>query len=105
MQKVKYKTNKLKKLERERYSILTTRLKHCFICNKTPADIHEIYSGGNRKMSMKNGFCIPLCREHHQFATLDSLFNLRLKQLCQSEYEKTHTREEFIKLVGKNYLE
>ena len=27
-----------------------------------------------------------------------------LKCICQREYEKTHTREEFIDLIGKNYI-
>lgn len=27
-----------------------------------------------------------------------------LKKLYQKEYEKYHTREEFIKLIGKSYL-
>ena len=30
--------------------------------------------------------------------------DLRLKQECQKEYEKNHTREEFIRLIGKSYL-
>jgi hypothetical protein len=27
-----------------------------------------------------------------------------LKQLYQKEYEKTHSREDFIKLIGRSYL-
>lgn len=27
-----------------------------------------------------------------------------LKKIYQSEFEKTHTREDFIKLIGKSYL-
>lgn len=30
--------------------------------------------------------------------------DLKLKQECQKEYEKNHTRESFIKLIGKSYL-
>jgi uncharacterized protein YjhX (UPF0386 family) len=26
------------------------------------------------------------------------------KTLCQKEFEKTHTREEFLKIIGRNYL-
>ena len=31
--------------------------------------------------------------------------DLRLKRECQEKFEETHTRQEFIKLIGKNYLE
>ena len=99
------KTNKLRNLEKSRYSILTDDLKHCAICKKEQVDIHEIYGGCNRKVSMQNGFCIPLCREHHRTATINNSFSLQLKQLCQREYEKTHTRQEWLGLIGKNYLE
>lgn len=100
---MKYKTNKLKKLEDSRFSILTDDLEHCYICGKGVVDVHEVYAGANRKMSMKNGFCIPLCRTHHRIAQLDREENLFLKKLFQQKYEENHTREEFIRLVGKNY--
>jgi len=31
--------------------------------------------------------------------------NKMLKKECQREYERGNTREEFIKLIGKSYLE
>jgi hypothetical protein len=30
--------------------------------------------------------------------------DLRLKRACQAKYEETHSREEFIALIGKNYI-
>lgn len=98
------KTYKLQKLEKNRFSILTNDMEHCFICKSPFVDIHEIYGGRNRKVSMQNGFCVPLCREHHEFVTLNADGSNYLKQKCQFEYEKTHTRDEFIKLIGRNYL-
>ena len=80
---MKYKTNKLKKLENNRFSILTENLEKCYICGKEVVDVHEVYSGTNRQMSMKNGFCIPLCRTHHRIAQLDKETNLYLKKLFQ----------------------
>lgn len=101
---MRYKTYKLQKLERNRYSIFTDDLKHCYLCGKSPADIHEIFGGANRKVSMQNGFCVPLCREHHCIITNDNDLSLIMKKICQEKYEKTHNREEFIALIGKNYL-
>ena len=31
--------------------------------------------------------------------------DLRLKRECQREYETTHSREEFMALIGRNYLD
>lgn len=31
--------------------------------------------------------------------------DLQLKRECQEKFEETHTRQEFIQLIGKNYLE
>lgn len=100
---MKQKSNKLRKLERERYSILTEDLEHCFICGQSPCDIHEIYCGAKRQVSMRNGFCIPLCRVHHVLIQEYWAGDLALRELCQQVYEETHTREEFIKLIGRNY--
>lgn len=102
---MKYKTNKLIKLEKGRYSILTNDLEHCYICRQSPVDIHEIYGGSNRKVSMANGFCIPLCRVHHKAITNKRINDLQIKKDCQETYEQSHTRDEFMRLIGKNFLD
>ena len=35
----------------------------------------------------------------------DKDFDLKVKRECQMEYEKTHTRQEFMALIGRNYLD
>lgn len=101
---MRYKTYRLQKLEKHRHSILTRDMEHCYICQSPFVDIHEIYGGGNRKASMINGFCVPLCRKHHEFATTNADASNYLKQKCQHEFEKTHTREEFLEIIKRNYL-
>lgn len=101
---MKQKTNKLRRLETKRFSILTNNLNECYLCGKPKQDLHEIYSSGSRKQSMVYGFVIPLCRLCHQNITLNSVLNLQLKQICQKEYEKEHTRDEFLAIIHKNYL-
>ena len=98
------KTYKLQKLEKQRYSILTNDLEHCIICGKSPVDIHEIYCGAKRQVSMKNGFCIPLCRTHHILVTNHNASDMYFRQKCQEKYEEMYSRDEFIKLIGRNYL-
>lgn len=94
------RTSKQKQLEEKRYSILTKNLDKCYICKKVKDDIHEIYGGSNRKRSIENGFCVPLCRQCHQ----NELIIQKLRIIMQKEYEKNHTREEFIKLISKSYI-
>lgn len=101
---MKQKSSKLRKLENNRYSILTNDLTRCYICKKPKEDIHEIYGGANRKVSMANGFCVPLCRNCHFKVTNDNALALELKQICQTKYEETHTREEWFGLIGRNYV-
>ena len=101
---MKFKTSKLRKLEADRYSILTDDLEHCYICGEHKDDMHEIYGGRNRRVSMANGFCVPLCRSCHSFITRDNTSDLVLKQHCQKKFEEENSREDFMLLIGKNYL-
>lgn len=72
---------------------------------------HHIYFGvGKRKISEKNGFKVWLTYEEHRgtfgvHGKEGHDLDLKLKRDCQKEYEKNHTRNEFIKLIGKSYLE
>ncbi len=91
-----------------RYSILNN-LDKCYFCGRPKEHIHEVYFGtANRKISIENGFCVGLCNYHHNSSNnsvhKNYAMNLELKRIYQEEYEKTHTREDFIKLIGKSYL-
>ena len=90
-----------------RFSILNN-LDKCYFCGKPAEAIHEVYFGRNRQISIKNGFCVGLCHEHHNYSNISVHLNiemdLELKKLYQLEYEKEHTRKEFINLIGKSYL-
>lgn len=100
---IKNKTTKQKKIENERYSIFTNNFSKCFVCQKEDAkmDKHEIYGGSNRKRSIKYGFVVPLCRECHQNPKV--IMDLRVEM--QKEFEKTNSREKFIEIFGKNYID
>lgn len=82
--------------------------KRCFFCGSPNTEKHHIYGGGNRQVSEQNGFWVYLCPCHHRYTNYsvhgDIKKNIKLKQICQTIYEKDHTREEFIKLIGKSYL-
>lgn len=84
------------------------KFKKCAICStEQNVELHHCYFGKNRKVSDKHGFTVYLCAEHHrgQYSPhRDSGLDLYFKQVMQEEYEKLHSREEFIKLIGRSYL-
>ena len=95
------RSDKINKLERQRDKNIIKK-GNCGYCGKLcgKLDPHEVFGGSNRKRSIENGFVILLCRECHS----NEKILLELKKKYQREYELTDTRENFIKLIGKNYL-
>ncbi|MBP3619108.1 MAG: hypothetical protein J6J24_00435 [Clostridia bacterium] len=90
-------------------SILQKR-KECYITHSTVGlHKHHIFGGANRNISEKNGFWVWLRYDLHNLSNdgvhNDYQFNLQLKQKCQKEFEKTRSRQEFMKLIGRNYLD
>ncbi|MFQ7472760.1 MAG: hypothetical protein ACLULK_01705 [Anaerovoracaceae bacterium] len=83
--------------------------KKCFVTGREYGlHKHHIYGGGNRKISEKYGFFVYLIPELHNMSNkgvhFNKEFDMYLKKLCQVEFEKTHKREEFMNLIGRNYL-
>lgn len=83
--------------------------KYCIITGK-PYGLHKhhIYGGPNRRISEEQGFYVYLTPEYHNMSNKGVHFNkeldLALKKACQCRYEETHSREEFIALIGRSYL-
>ena len=98
---IKKKSNKLAKLERQRDKDIVKE-GICHFCGKYSKylDPHEVYGGSNRQRSIKNKFIKVLCRKCH---SNEEIIN-QLRIDTQKEYEKKHTREEFIKIIGKSYI-
>lgn len=87
--------------------------KVCYITGHTEnLHKHHIYPGPNRKTSEKYGFWVYLDADLHNgnnpaavHSTPNTGYDLQLKQDCQRAYECTHSREDFILLIGRNYLD
>lgn len=93
---------------KSRKSILQNE-KKCFVTGKEYGlHLHHIYGGSNRQRSDKHGFYVWLIPEYHNMSNkgvhFDKDFDMYLKKLCQAEFEKTHAREEFMEIIGRNYL-
>lgn len=84
--------------------------KECYLTGNTwGLHKHHIYFGsGLRKVSDRNGFWCYLTADMHNMSNEGVHFNheldLRLKRECQERYEESHSREEFMDLIGRNYL-
>lgn len=83
--------------------------KECYFCGKlTNLERHHVFGGvANRPISEKYGLTVWLCHNCHtgkDGAQYDKMKNLRLKQDAQFAFERNHSRSEWMKLIGKNYL-
>jgi hypothetical protein len=96
------------KLDKNGYvpSIMVKDPDICCLCGRG-GDMarHEIYFGPNRQASKANGFWVTVCPACHNMIHRNRKIDLELKKMCQSHYEESHTRAEFMALIGRNYLE
>lgn len=94
------------------WSVFTDDMEHCIETGTPQCHRHHIFGGANRKKSEIYGFVIPIAYYLHEFGE-DSIhenpntgLDLKWKQKAQEYYEEHHgTRENFIKLFGRNYLD
>lgn len=98
---MKKKSSKLAKLERQRDKDIIKSGK-CEFCGREckRLDPHEVYGGSNRQRSIKYKFIKLICRECHSNEKIIA----QLRKDVQREFEKTHTREQFIAIIGQSYL-
>lgn len=87
------------------------QVKECWFCGKTQGleSHHILYGTANRKLSEKYGFKVWLCHEHHtggkDAVHMNIDRDLELKRTAQSYFEEHNgTREDFIRVFGRNYL-
>jgi len=76
----------------------------CIICGEPYAQTHEIFQGKNRQISIRYGFQVKLCNEHHLKVHSDINLSTSLKINAQEIYEIDHRREEWMALIGRNYI-
>lgn len=83
--------------------------KNCLVCHAAHGlHKHHVYYGPLRRVSEENGFTVWLCGRHHNLSRdgvhFDRNLDMEIKKMVQHEYEKEHSREEFMRLIGRNYL-
>lgn len=110
------KTVGRKKRKRHKKSIMRTRKGICYLCAALNGDYrqqyteehHIMYGSGQRELSEAEGLKVYLCREHHKEGWQAVHNNREIRELlcreAQREYERKHTRKEWMELFKKNYL-
>ncbi len=89
---------------------MNSSMNHCYVCKRTgPLENHHVYKGPNRKISEKYGLKVKLCAMCHRgekgvHGRDGHKLDLQLKREFQTLFEKDHSRDEFIKIIGRNYL-
>lgn len=89
-------------------SIMQTE-KQCYICGaQTGLESHHVLAGtANRKVSEKYGLTVWLCHRHHtgtDGAQYGKDKNQWLKEEAQKAFERIHSHDEWMRVIGRNYL-
>lgn len=97
-------------------SIISNERK-CYISGRTDwLELHHVFGGtANRKISDKYGFWVylnhywhnePPCEQNMGVGGVhfNPKLRLKLEQDCQRKFEENHSREEFVNLIGRNFL-
>ncbi len=104
--KLKQKTDKQKKLESSRYSIIQDDLNKCYFCNNKSQDWHELIKGTCRKKCIKYGLCVKICRTCHRRTEEDIEFYKETRKIAQKKWQEYYNKSEddFIKEFGRSWL-
>ena len=106
-----------KRRKKHKDSILQKNDGTCYLCRMLHNDSrvqyhleehHIFYGSARREKSEAEGLKVYLCQKCHRgqngvHANWEKMDFLHREG--QKAYEKNHTRDQFIKLIGKNYLE
>lgn len=76
----------------------------CYFCLRPSQDCHHIFQGPFKKASEAHNFMVYLCRECHDRVHREKAPRIMLRQMCQQEYEKVFSRDDFINEFGRSYL-
>ena len=83
----------------------------CWVCGKTEGleEHHIFYGHAYRRQSERYGLKVWLCAEHHRGNNgvhgRNRKLGLVLMRYAQKRFEENHTREEFIRIFGRNRLD
>ena len=83
--------------------------KKCLVCwTVNNLHKHHVFGASNRKHSERYGLTVYLCGRHHNMSNEGVHFNKvldqKIKEMAQTKFEETHTREDFMRIFGRSWL-
>lgn len=102
--KMSVKSKKLAKMERNRTSILTNDMEHCYICGSKKEHVHEVCFGKNRLNSIKYGLLIPVCFNCHMKIHNDINLQEEHHKIAQKKFNEVYPDLDFVEIFKRNYL-
>lgn len=114
---LKFPKKTYKKKKKHKKSIMQPKEdRRCMLCmllngdylEKTYLEEHHVLFGNAHAFAEEEGLKVNLCLGHHRIGP-EAVHNNHknaelLMEMAQKEWEKTHTREEWMCHVEKNYL-
>lgn len=77
----------------------------CYLCGRFGyTETHHMMHGIRRAAADKYGLTVELCRTCHSNVHDKGLLDEYLEREAQKAFEKNHSREEWMREFGKNYL-
>lgn len=72
----------------------------CYLCGSTAQNIHEIFYGRNRRLSIKYELMVALCCKCHRFIhdNPKSEQDLKLRELGRDHFEENYPQLDFIEI-------
>ena len=97
-------------IRKSKPTIMDTKPSECFLCGRwCRTHKHHIYGGANRKLSEREGLYVYLCPACHNMSRdgvhMNAEKNRALQVAGQRRYEETHSRQDFMQIFGRNYIE
>lgn len=102
--KMKNRTYKQTKKEKNRYSLFTEDLTTCIECGKSKQHLHEIFGGRNRSNSIEYGLVLPLCSTCHRRIHDTPYLIDEWHKKGQAKFNETYPILSFIDIFYRNYL-
>lgn len=105
-----------KKRKHHMKSIMHQKDGTCYLCAllngdyryHTQLEEHHVFKGYLRDASEANGLKVYLCPMHHQNSPeavhSNTTYSLMLKEDAQRAYEEDHSHDEWMAMIGKNYI-
>lgn len=86
-------------------SIMPFDVNVCIECGGRGTQTHHCIFGKNRKHSEEYGLKVRMCGKcHRRLHDEDEEMAMKYRRMAQECFEQHHSRAEFMKIFGRNYL-